>query len=240
MKRALSLLPIGLSLGALVLAGCGSDDQSVSLENTWARTSAAGQTTGAIYFDLTVDQNDTLLSASVPASIAADAQVHEVVMAEMDDSDALEGSESMDDMADDMADMTCEEIIAEHNENSAEHMDDMDDMDSEEMADMDDMTCEEIIAEHNEMSDEHMDDMADMADMDAEEMAGMGAMTMQELADGLALTAGETVSFEPGSYHVMLLDLVEPLEVGDEVEVTLEFAESGSITTTVEVAESAP
>lgn len=230
MKRALTLLPIGLSLGALALAGCGSDDQSVSLDNTWARTSAAGQTTGAIYFDLTVDQNDTLLSASVPASIAADAQVHEVVMAEMDDSDAVEGSDSMDDM-------TCEEIIAEHTENSAEHMDDMDDMDSEEMTDMDDiadMTCEEIIAEHNEMSDE------DMADMDAEEMAGMGAMTMQELTDGLALTAGETVSFEPGSYHVMLLDLVEPLEAGDEVEVTLEFAESGSITTTVEVAESAP
>ena len=240
MKRALTLLPIGLSLGALVLAGCGSNDQSVSLDNTWARTSAAGQTTGAIYFDLTVDQNDTLLSASVAASIAADAQVHEVVMAEMDDSDAVEGSDSMDDMADDMADMTCEEIIAEHNENSAEHMDDMD---SEEMTDMDDMddiadmTCEEIIAEHNEMSDEHMDDMADM---DSEEMAGMGAMTMQELTDGLALTAGETVSFEPGSYHVMLLDLVEPLEAGDEVEVTLEFAESGSITTTVEVAESAP
>ena len=90
MKRALTLLPIGLSLGALALAGCGSDDESVSIDNAWARTSAAGQTTGAVYFDLTVDQDDTLLGASVPASVAADAQVHEVVMADMDESGAME------------------------------------------------------------------------------------------------------------------------------------------------------
>ena len=68
----------------------------------------------------------------------------------------------------------------------------------------------------------------------------MGAMTMQELTDGLPLTAGETVTFKPGSYHIMLLDIAEPLEVGDEVEVTLDFAEADSVTITVEVAESAP
>ena len=68
----------------------------------------------------------------------------------------------------------------------------------------------------------------------------MGAMTMQELTAGLPLTAGDTVTFEPGGYHVMLLDIAEPLEVGDEVEVTLDFAEADSVTITVEVAESAP
>ena len=68
----------------------------------------------------------------------------------------------------------------------------------------------------------------------------MGAMTMQELTAGLPLTAGETVSFEPGGYHVMLLDIAGPLEVGDEVEVTLDFAEADSVTITVQVAESAP
>lgn len=194
MKRALTIFPIGLLLGATALAGCGSDDESVSLENAWARTSAAGQTTGAVYFDITVDADDTLVGASVPASIAADAQVHEVVMADMDESADMEGSEHMDDMA----------------SGDADHMAEM------ESGDM-----------------EHMDDMDS-------EMGDMGAMVMQELTDGLDLKAGETVAFEPGGYHVMLLDIVEPFEVGDEIDVTLEFAKADSVTITVEVAESAP
>ncbi len=76
---------------------------------------------------------------------------------------------------------------------------------------------------------------------DTSDMEGMDpAMTMQELTDGLALNAGETVTFEPGGYHVMLLDLVEPLEVGDEIELTLQFAEAGDTTLNVDVAVSAP
>ena len=189
MKRAHTLLPISLSIGALVLAGCGSDD-SVSLENSWARTSAAGQTTGAIYFDLTVEEDDTLTGASVPDSIAREAQVHEVVPADMD----------------------------------------MDDMESGDMGDMEDGDMDES----GDMEGSDDMDSGEMGDMD------MGAMVMQELTEGLDLTAGETVTFEPGGYHVMLLDIAEPLEVGDEIEVTLEFAEADSYTTTVEVAESAP
>ena len=181
MKRAFSLVPVGLSIGALVLAACGSSDEAVTLENAWARTSAAGQTAGAIYFDLTTDQDDTLLAATVPASVAAEAQVHEVVMAEM-------GS--------------------------------------------DDMASETTAA---------MDDMGDMGDSaDSDEAMDMGAMTMQELTDGLALKADETVSFEPGGYHIMLLGLAAPLAVGDEVELTLDFAKADDVTITVEVAESAP
>ncbi len=68
----------------------------------------------------------------------------------------------------------------------------------------------------------------------------MGEMTMQELVDGLALSAGQMVKFEPGGYHVMLIDLVDPLEVGDEIGLTLEFETAGSVEVTVEVAESAP
>lgn len=77
----------------------------------------------------------------------------------------------------------------------------------------------------------------EMDDMDTNES---GQMLMQELTDGLVLTGGETVSFEPGSYHVMLPELAAPLEVGDEFELTLEFANAGDVTAAVEVAESAP
>jgi copper(I)-binding protein len=171
MKRPLAIF----SVAALTLAACGSDDP-VSIDNAWARTSAAGQTTGAVYFDLTVDAADTLLGADVPDSVAQRAEVHEVVMSDMA------------------------------------------------AGDMDSSTSE-------------MDDDGDMAGSDDMDM---GAMVMQQLTDGLALDAGATVSFEPGGYHVMLFDITEPLEVGDEIELTLEFAAAGSTTVTVEVAESAP
>lgn len=196
MKRMLTLLP----LAALALAACGSDD-SVSIDDAWARATADGQTRGAIYFDLTVDDDDTLVAADVPASVAGEAQVHEVVPAET--TDMSEMDDEMGDGMDESSDMA-----------GSDDMDDADDM-------------------GEEMGEEMGDDMSDMDGMEA-------AMVMQELTDGLVLTGGETVTFEPGGYHVMLLDLVGPLEVGDEVELTLEFAEAGSTTLTVEVAESAP
>jgi len=184
MKRSLTI-SLGISLGLLSLAACGSGNDGVSIENSWARTSAAGQTTGAVYFDLTVDSDDTLLSASVPSSIAADAQIHEVVMAQMPDSSMPDSSMPDSSMPGD------------------------------------DMTGGDM----------------DSGDMDS---GDMGAMTMQELVNGLPLTAGKTVSFEPGSYHVMLIDIAAPLVVGDKIDLTLEFAEAGTVETTVEVAESAP
>ena len=196
MKRTLAGV-----LTVVALAGCGSDDDAstaaatteaaptadattgISVDRAWARTSATGQTTGAIYFELTASADDRLVGASVPATVAADAQVHEVVPADM------------------AAD--------------------------EEMGDMDDMGTEEDM--------DHMDDMATGDTMD-----DMGAMVMRELTSGLPLTAETTVAFAPGGYHIMLLDLVEPLAVGDEIELTLDFETAGSQTITVIVAESAP
>jgi len=86
----------------------------------------------------------------------------------------------------------------------------------------------------DEMSgDGEMDDDSDMGGMDPQ-------MRMQELTDGLPLPAGETVTLQPGGYHVMLLDIAEPLEVGDEIELTLDFEDADDVTITVEVAASAP
>lgn len=67
-----------------------------------------------------------------------------------------------------------------------------------------------------------------------------GAMTMRELTDGLELPAGETIALEPGGYHIMLLDLVEPLVEGDSFELTLSFETAGEVTVTVDVRSDGP
>ncbi len=156
-----------LLAAAIVLSACGSGDDDVTVADAWSRASAPTQTSGAVYFDLTVADDDTLVAASVPASVAVEAEIHEVVMVD----DSSEGSHDMS------------------------------------------------------------------TDMDMDEG---GQMRMQELSDGLALTGGETVSFEPGGYHVMLPELAAPLEVGDEFELTLEFASADDVTVTVTVSETAP
>ena len=61
-----------------------------------------------------------------------------------------------------------------------------------------------------------------------------GEMGMGEV-DAIELLAGERVALEPGGYHVMLLDLADPLEVGATIEVTLTFAEAGEVAVAAEV-----
>jgi hypothetical protein len=78
-------------------------------------------------------------------------------------------------------------------------------------------------------------------------MAGDGDTTTTAMGGGMAegmvmrpverieLPAGETVALEPGGYHIMLLELVEPLVAGDTFEVTLMFENTPDQTVTVEV-----
>ena len=61
-----------------------------------------------------------------------------------------------------------------------------------------------------------------------------GTMKMRAI-DKLALPAGEPVSLKPGGYHVMLMDLAQPLEEGDTVPVTLTFEDKGGRKTRVEI-----
>ena len=50
----------------------------------------------------------------------------------------------------------------------------------------------------------------------------------------LALAAGKTVLLQPGGYHVMLMDLTQPLSDGDSVPITLTFEDhAGAKQTTV-------
>ena len=80
--------------------------------------------------------------------------------------------------------------------------------------------------------------MGDEMSSDTTGMGG-GMMEMQPV-DEIPIPAGETVALEPGGYHVMLLDLAEPLEVGDTIDVTLTFEEADDMTVTAEVRDDAP
>ena len=62
--------------------------------------------------------------------------------------------------------------------------------------------------------------------------AADGSMGMQEIAS-IPMVAGTPLVLEPGGFHIMIMKLVKPLEVGTSITVTLTF-ESGA-TTTVEV-----
>jgi periplasmic copper chaperone A len=54
-------------------------------------------------------------------------------------------------------------------------------------------------------------------------------MMMRELADGLVLPPGQTVELKPGSYHIMLTDLKQPLKAGDKIKGTLQFEKAGKV-----------
>lgn len=70
--------------------------------------------------------------------------------------------------------------------------------------------------------------------------AGSGGMMTMQPVERVEISPGGTVTLAPGGYHLMLLDLVEPLEVGDRFEVTLSFERAGDVTVTADVRDSAP
>jgi len=62
-----------------------------------------------------------------------------------------------------------------------------------------------------------------------------GGMMKMNAVDRLALPAGEPVDLKPGGYHVMLMDLVKPLNDGDTVPLLLTFQDRAGKKQTVEV-----
>ena len=197
-----------VAVGALLLAGCGSDSdgaakdtsekttttaaaEEIQISDVWARKSPMATTAGAAYMKITSPVDDALVGASVSSDIAGTVEIHETVMAD-------EG-----DMGDDMS---TETTMADDMSTETTMADDMGD----------DMSTETT------MADDMGDDMGD------------GAMTMQPV-DSIELPAGEEVSLEPGGYHIMLLDLVAPLEVGDTFDIVLTFENAGEVTVTAEV-----
>lgn len=60
-------------------------------------------------------------------------------------------------------------------------------------------------------------------------------MKMRALPGGLELPPGKLVELKPGGYHVMLLELKQPLNAGDQVPVTLVFEGADRQRETVEL-----
>ena len=53
---------------------------------------------------------------------------------------------------------------------------------------------------------------------------------MRHLMKGINIPANGNISLKPGSYHIMLSGLDKSLELGDKIEVSLEFNKNKSIT----------
>lgn len=56
-----------------------------------------------------------------------------------------------------------------------------------------------------------------------------GVMKMRPVEGGLAIKPGETVTLQPGGYHIMFVNLKHPLEQGQSVKATLKFEHAGSV-----------
>jgi periplasmic copper chaperone A len=54
-------------------------------------------------------------------------------------------------------------------------------------------------------------------------------MTMRKLSAGLEIKPGQTVELKPGSFHLMLIGVKAPLEVGKLIKGTLTFAKAGTV-----------
>ncbi|MDH4074884.1 MAG: copper chaperone PCu(A)C [Acidimicrobiia bacterium] len=203
LKARRLLIGSGLALASLVGAACGSDSattagsdgtgaeattggsaaesaEGIEITGAWARTSPSSVDTGAAYLTIKGGaEDDTLLSASVDASVAGMAQIHEMVPV------SGTGSESTMDRGSDSS-------------------------------------------------------RAMGSDNSTDSSAADGAMVMQEVKGGIEIPAGETVELAPGGYHVMLMELAEPLKEGAMFDLTLTFENAGEKTVNVEVRTEAP
>ncbi len=65
---------------------------------------------------------------------------------------------------------------------------------------------------------------------------GMAMMMMQEV-EAIELPAGETVVLKPGGLHIMLLDITEPLTIGQKFDLNLNLEKGGEMVLEIEVKE---
>ena len=172
-KSKITGLLLAVVAGTALFASCGGDDTSSSsapeITKVWARTSPMETSLGAVYMTISSKDGDELTDVSVDSSIAAMAQIHEMVMASAETDTEMSMTTEMP------------------------------------------MTTEAI----------------------------SGEMVMQEV-DSIVIDAGGSVDLMPGGYHIMLMEIAAPLELGAKFDVTLTFAKAGKVTVTAEVRDEAP
>lgn len=56
-----------------------------------------------------------------------------------------------------------------------------------------------------------------------------GIMRMRPVKDGIELKPGQTVEFKSNAFHLMMVDLKQPLQQGQRVKGTLTFAQAGTV-----------
>jgi copper(I)-binding protein len=56
-----------------------------------------------------------------------------------------------------------------------------------------------------------------------------GVMQMRPVPNGVEVKAGQTVKLEPNGYHMMFMDLKEPLKQGEKVKGQLRFEKAGTL-----------
>ena len=62
-----------------------------------------------------------------------------------------------------------------------------------------------------------------------------GVMKMRPLPNGLEIKPGETVELKSGGYHLMFMDIKQPLKPGDSFKSILQFEKAGSLDVTFSV-----
>jgi periplasmic copper chaperone A len=78
-----------------------------------------------------------------------------------------------------------------------------------------------------------------MSGVGSDTTMGSGMMSMQPV-DRIDISAGDSATLEPGGYHLMLLNLAEPLEAGETISITLTFEQAGEQVVEAEIRDSAP
>jgi periplasmic copper chaperone A len=62
-----------------------------------------------------------------------------------------------------------------------------------------------------------------------------GGMMKMRAVPSIEIRPGARIEFHPGGYHLMLLELKQPLVAGEKFPVTLTFARGGAVTVSVQV-----
>jgi len=74
------------------------------------------------------------------------------------------------------------------------------------------------------------------AEIEVHEMAMKNnVMTMRPVSGGLSIPPGQTITFAPGGYHIMMMGLKAPLKQGCRVPMTLQFEKAGKVDVTLDV-----